>query len=170
MFAEGQVKSNFVKGEKTMGNPMSEQIARIIEQMLEKNGGELELQRNKLAGSVGCVPSQINYVISSRFNTDRGYIVESRRGGGGYIKISKISFDGKTAVLMHALNATGEQIDAQSARAILLALYDNGLMNEREFKIMLSAVSDSSLSKIVSGRGRDSVRADIMKNLILTLK
>lgn len=153
-----------------MGNPMSEQIARIIEKMLEENGGELELQRNKLAGSVGCVPSQINYVISSRFNTDRGYIVESRRGGGGYIKISKISFDGKTAILMHALNAIGESIDMQSARGILLALYDNSLMNEREFRIMLSAVSDSALSKIVSGTGRDAVRADIMKSLVLTLK
>lgn len=149
---------------------MSEQIARIIEKMLEENGGELELQRNKLAGSVGCVPSQINYVISSRFNTDRGYIVESRRGGGGYIKISKISFDGKTAILMHALNAIGESIDMQSARGILLALYDNSLMNEREFRIMLSAVSDSALSKIVSGTGRDAVRADIMKSLVLTLK
>ena len=149
---------------------MSEQIARIIEKMLEENGGELELQRNKLAGTVGCVPSQINYVISSRFNTDRGYIVESRRGGGGYIKISKISFDGKTAILMHALNATGNEIDVQSARGILLALYDNGLMDEREFKIMLGAVSDSSLSKIVSKSGRDAVRADIMKSLILTLK
>jgi transcriptional regulator CtsR len=116
------------------------------------------------------VPSQINYVISSRFNSDRGYIVESRRGGGGYIKISKISFDGKTAVLMHALNAIGNHIDAQSARAILLALYDNGLMNDREFKIMINAVSDSSLAKIVAGSGRDTVRADIMKNLVLTLK
>ena len=149
---------------------MSEQIARIIDQMLEENDGELELQRNKLAGDVGCVPSQINYVISSRFNTDRGYIVESRRGGGGYIKISKISFDGKTAILMHALNAIGERIDAGSARAILLALYDNSIINEREFKIMLCAVSDNALSKIVSGMGRDAVRADIMKSLVLTLK
>ena len=153
-----------------MGNPMSEQIARIIEKMLEENGGELELQRNKLAGSVGCVPSQINYVISSRFNTDRGYIVESRRGGGGYIKISKISFDNKTSILMHALNAIGNSVDFASARGILLALYDNSLMNEREFKIMVNAVSDSSLCKIVSGVGRDAVRADILKNLVLTLK
>ena len=71
---------------------------------------------------------------------------------------------------MHALNAIGNHIDAQSARAILLALYDNGLMNDREFKIMINAVSDSSLAKIVAGSGRDTVRADIMKNLVLTLK
>ncbi len=153
-----------------MGNPMSEQIARIIEKMLEENGGELELQRNKLAGDVGCVPSQINYVISSRFNTDRGYIVESRRGGGGYIKISKISFDGKTAILMHALNAIGSSIDASSARAIVIALYDNGIMTERELKLMVNAVSDTTLNKIVPGGGRDAVRADILKSLVLTLK
>lgn len=151
-----------------MGNPLSEQIARIIEQMIEENGGELELQRNKLAGSVGCVPSQINYVISSRFNTDRGYIVESRRGGGGYIKITKINFDSKTAYLMHMLSAIGESIDAMSARAMLISLFDNGLVSERELKIALCSVSDKALCKIVSGR--DAVRADVMKNIILLLK
>ena len=66
-----------------MGNPMTDRIAALIEKMLAENGGELELQRNKLAGSVGCAPSQINYVITSRFGSQRGYIVESRRGGGG---------------------------------------------------------------------------------------
>ena len=153
-----------------MGNPMSEQIARIIEQMLEDGGGVLELQRNKLAGDVGCVPSQINYVISSRFNQDRGYIVESRRGGGGYIKIKKISFDSKTAFLMHMLSAIGDSIDAMSAKAMLVSLFDNGIITERELKIMLVSVSDRALIKIVQGKGRDSVRADIMKSIILTLK
>ena len=153
-----------------MGNPMSEQIARIIEQMLEESGGVLELQRNKLAGDVGCVPSQINYVISSRFNQDRGYIVESRRGGGGYIRIQKISFDSKTAFLMHMLSAIGDSIDAMSAKALAVSLYDNNLVTERELKIILSAVSDRALMKIVQGRGRDSVRADILKSVVLTLK
>ena len=74
-----------------MGNPLSEQIAAMIEKMLAENGGELEIQRNKLAGDIGCVPSQINYVITSRFNSSRGYIVESRRAGGGYVKITKVS-------------------------------------------------------------------------------
>lgn len=153
-----------------MGNPMSEQIARIIEQMLEESGGELELQRNKLAGDVGCVPSQINYVISSRFNHDRGYIVESRRGGGGYIKIRKISFDSKTAFLMHMLSAIGSSIDAMSAKAMLVSLYDNSLITERELSLMLSVVSDRALVRIMQGQSRDTVRADIMKSLVLTLK
>lgn len=153
-----------------MGNPMSEQIARIIEQMLEEAGGELELQRNRLAGDVGCVPSQINYVISSRFNQDRGYIVESRRGGGGYIKIRKVSFDSKTALLMHMLSAIGSHIDGMSAKALLVSLYDNSLVSERELSLMLSAVSDRALSRIAAGAARDTVRADIMKSLVLTLK
>lgn len=153
-----------------MGNPMSEQIARILEQMLEENDGVLEIQRNKLAGDVGCVPSQINYVISSRFNHDRGYIVESRRGGGGYIKIQKISFDSKTAFLMHMLSAIGEEIDAMSAKAMLVSLYDNSLITERELKLMLVSVSDRALIRIMQGKSRDTVRADVMKSLVLTLK
>lgn len=159
-----------MKGSAEMGNPMSEQIARIIESMLEESGGVLEIQRNKLAGDVGCVPSQINYVISSRFNHDRGYIVESRRGGGGYIKIRKISFDSKTAFLMHMLSAIGDSIDAMSAKALLVSLYDNNLITERELSLMLVSVSDRALIKIVQGAGRDAVRADIMKSLVLTLK
>lgn len=153
-----------------MGNPMSEQIARIIEQMLEENDGVLELQRNKLAGDVGCVPSQINYVISSRFNHDRGYIVESRRGGGGYIKIRKISFDSKTAFLMHMLSAIGDKIDGMSARAMIASLYDNNLITQREMSLMLVAVSDRALMRIMQGESRDTVRADIMKSIVLTLK
>ena len=153
-----------------MGNPMSEQIARIIEKMLEEAGGELELQRNKLAGDVGCVPSQINYVISSRFNHDRGYIVESRRGGGGYIKIRKISFDSKTAFLMHMLSAIGDSIDAMSAKAFLVSLYDNSIITERELSLAATACSDRALIKIMQGLNRDTVRADIMKSMILALK
>lgn len=153
-----------------MGNPMSERIAELIEQMLEENGGSLELQRNKLAYDVGCVPSQINYVISSRFNHDRGYVVESRRGNGGYIKITKIKFDSKTAYLMHMLSAIGKSVDAMSARALLLSLYDNSLLSERELKIALSSISDTALSRIMQGPDRDTVRADIMKSQILTIK
>lgn len=153
-----------------MGNPMSEQIAAIIEKMLSENGGELELQRNKLAGSVGCVPSQINYVISSRFNPDRGYIVESRRGGGGYIKITKVSFDSKQSLLMHTLSAVGNSIDAMSAKALAVSLYDNGVISERELRILLSSVSDTALGKIISREGRDAVRADIMKTVILSIR
>lgn len=152
-----------------MGNPLTEQIAEIIERMLKENGGELEIQRNKLAGSVGCVPSQINYVISSRFNTSRGYIVESKRGGGGFVKITKINFDDNSTRLMHTLAAIGSDIDLMSAKALLISLYDSNVISERELKLLYSSVANAALAH-VHPASRDILRADILKSQILTLK
>ncbi|MGM9636251.1 MAG: CtsR family transcriptional regulator, partial [Candidatus Avispirillum sp.] len=69
---------------------ITDQIAKLIEQMIEEGNGSANVQRNDLAQSVGCVPSQISYVISSRFTPERGYKTESRRGGGGYIRIVRV--------------------------------------------------------------------------------
>ena len=152
-----------------MGNPLSEQIAAIIEKMIEENGGELELKRNKLAGDIGCVPSQINYVITSRFNTNRGYIVESRRGGGGFVKITKVSFNTKDAHLMHTLAAIGDRIDLMSARAVLINLYDTEIITANELKYIYSSVTDTALA-ICPVSLRDTLRASILKSVILTVK
>ena len=78
---------------------LSNQIARMILDMLNDEG-TTEIQRNELAQSIGCVPSQINYVIASRFTPEQGYIVESRRGGGGYIRIRRVTMDPQR-MLMH---------------------------------------------------------------------
>ena len=152
-----------------MGNPMTDRIAAYIEKMLEENGGKWELQRNKLAGRVGCVPSQINYVITSRFNTERGYIVESRRGGGGYVKITKVNFDSADAFLMHTLAAIGSAIDALSTRAVVLSLLHEGYITEREAHFVYASVTDKTLEN-VSADKRDAVRADILRAFLLTLR
>ncbi len=83
---------------------MSNEIAKMILEMLSDDG-ETEIQRNEMAQALGCVPSQINYVISSRFTPEQGYIVESRRGGGGYIRITRTKYDSTAAVLMHVVNS-----------------------------------------------------------------
>lgn len=153
-----------------MGNPLTEQIAKIIEEMIEKNGGYLELQRNKLAGDVGCVPSQINYVITSRFNVNRGYIVESRRGGGGFVRITKINFDSKNAFLMHLLCAIGDEIDELSARGLVMSLYDNSLITSREVSLLHAVISERAIAMAGDLQRRAIVRADILKSFILTLK
>ena len=85
---------------------MSDVIANFINDLL-KDGSTAELQRSELASKFGCVPSQINYVISTRFSPERGYIVESRRGGGGYIRIHRVQSDPKL-LIMHTVNAIGE--------------------------------------------------------------
>ena len=85
---------------------ISDIIAGFIQQELEEAGGALELQRSDLAQRFNCVPSQINYVMSTRFSPERGYIVESRRGGGGYIRITRVQVDRQT-LLMHVINSIG---------------------------------------------------------------
>lgn len=152
-----------------MGNPLTEQITEIIEQMLKENGGELELQRNKLAVKVGCVPSQINYVITSRFNADRGYIVESRRGGGGYIKITKISFGSKNAFLAHAVSAIGSDIDFADSKAVLRALYEKKILSFSGMNCVLCMISDNTMSAVKDIRVRNTLRAEMLKSFILTL-
>lgn len=146
---------------------MSEQIAQIIESLLCDGGGVTELQRNELAEKVGCVPSQINYVITSRFTPAKGYIVESRRGGGGYVRIKKIELD-KISYVMHFLNAINNSIDYQSAAAFTTNLYGEGIITKREAEILKLAVSDRALCD-VHPSVRNIVRASVLRHSVLGL-
>jgi len=103
---------------------ISDLIAGFIQQELDEAGGALELQRSDLAQRFNCVPSQINYVMSTRFSPEHGYIVESRRGGGGYIRITRVQVDRQT-LLMHVINTIGDTLDYASARAITQNLVDS---------------------------------------------
>lgn len=146
---------------------ISDAIAKMIEEMLDESGGELELKRNDFATKMGCVPSQINYVITSRFTPERGYITESRRGGGGYIRIVKKQMH-KNEYLMHFFYAIGDYIDEIEAAAYLQNLLGKGIIDEREYKIISAALSPSALSAL-DVRARNVIRADIMRHVILSL-
>ena len=144
---------------------ISELIAREIISMLEEQDGIAEIKRNDFANKLGCVPSQINYVLSSRFTPEQGYVIESRRGGGGYIKITRLCSDKKSQI-MHIIDSLGEQIDFYSARSILINLCYQQLIEKKAASIVLSAVSDNAL-KGVDAEIRDKVRADIFKNALV---
>ena len=146
---------------------ISDAIAQMIEEMLAENGGSLDIKRNELAGRVGCAPSQINYVITSRFTPERGYIIESRRGGGGYVRIIKKEM-GRDTYLMHCVFALGDSIDAQSAAAFFQSLEDRGFIDSSVRRTMNAVVSTSALSK-VSPVYRNSLRADIIRQFLLSL-
>lgn len=146
---------------------LSDAIAKMIEEMLNENGGSLDIKRNELAGKVGCAPSQINYVITSRFTPERGYVIESRRGGGGYVRIIKKEM-GRDSYLMHCVFALGDQIDAQSAAAFLVSLEERGFIDERLRRSINAAVSNSALAKVAPNY-RNSLRADIIRQIILSL-
>ncbi len=146
---------------------MSDLVAQYIMEMLEASDGIAEIQRNELAGNLGCVPSQINYVITSRFTPEQGYIVESRRGGGGYIRISRVKMDRGTA-LMHIINSVGNSLDKATAEAMLNNMLQRQMLEISCAKIIASALTDRTLSRIEQDK-RDYVRADLFKNMLLTL-
>ena len=103
-------------------------IASFLQDSLETaEDGVLEVQRSDLAQRFNCVPSQINYVMSTRFSPERGYIVESRRGGNGYIRITRVRVDRQT-LMMHVINSLGDSVDLASARAILSNLVQSGAL------------------------------------------
>lgn len=142
-------------------------IAGFIQSELEEAGGALELQRSDLAQRFGCVPSQINYVMSTRFSPERGYIVESRRGGNGYIRITQVQVDRQT-LLMHVINSLGDELDLNSARAIINNLVESKAVDAMTGKALLCAVSDGAL-RTVPQQYRGAVRADITKQVLIHL-
>ena len=146
---------------------MSDMIADMILDMFGDGNSSVQIQRNDLANRLGCVPSQINYVISSRFTPERGYIVESKRGGGGFIRIARVHYDGNT-LLMHVVGTVGQSVDEATCRNHLINLVYRELLSKRDAKLILSAVSDSCL-KAVDAETRDKVRALIFKQLLITV-
>ena len=146
---------------------ISDLIAAFIAEELEQADGVLELQRSDLAQRFGCVPSQINYVMSTRFSPEHGYIVESRRGGNGYIRISRVRMDRQT-LLMHVINSVGDGLDLPSARAILTNLAESGAISAEMARTVLAAVSDRALQSVPQAY-RGVLRADIVKQVLIHL-
>lgn len=144
---------------------LSNIIEEFIKEMLEENR-EIELQRNELASRFNCVPSQINYVISTRFSPERGYSVESRRGGGGYIRITRTAPKDEGYIL-HAVNAVGNSISSANAAALIRDMYSCGIINQREAKIIMATLSDNSIP--VSYPEKGVIRAKILKNVLVNL-
>ncbi len=142
-------------------------IAEAIQEMLDEHDGTARINRNEFAGKIGCVPSQINYVITSRFTPEQGYIVQSRRGGGGFIQIIRTQHDDKQ-VIMHLINSIGTTIDEHSVRIILQNLCSDNIITEKEAKMILSTLTDHVLNDLPPQfRGR--VRARIFKSVLLNL-
>ena len=145
---------------------ISDLIASFLQDSLDTaENGVLEVQRSDLAQRFNCVPSQINYVMSTRFSPERGYIVESRRGGNGYIRITRVRVDRETP-LMHVINPLGGSVDLSSARAILSNLVQSGAMDRALGQTILTAVGDKALGQVPREK-RDAVRADILKQVLI---
>ncbi len=144
---------------------LSDHIAALIDKMLEEGGGSTEVRRNDLAQRLGCVPSQISYVITSRFTPERGYAIDSRRGGGGYIRIVRVPMS-KSGYLMHFFQAIGRTVTEADAQAYLRNLRDHGILTEREAGLVMQTMTQSALAECPAEK-RDALRADLLRRVIM---
>ncbi len=147
---------------------ISDLIEQYLKQLLEASQqGQVEIQRNDLAEKFDCVPSQINYVLSTRFSVEHGFIVESRRGGGGFVRIIKIPMDERVDTVRYLCDLIGNNISQQGAEGIARRLLDEDLISEREAAMMRAALSRDVLR--IALPARDQLRALILKAMIISL-
>ncbi len=142
---------------------LSDIIEEFIKNMMKESEEELQIQRNELADYFSCAPSQINYVLTTRFTHDKGYIIESRRGGGGYIVIRKINFEDFESRAEKIIESIGESVTYDNSLALLESLFDSDLITEREFEIIKLTLNDRTLCKVDN---KNKLRADILKSII----
>jgi transcriptional regulator CtsR len=146
---------------------LSDMIENFIKRMFEDMPeGILEIQRNEMANYFQCAPSQINYVLTTRFTLERGYYVESRRGGGGYVRIKKLKIN-EDEFLKDIIEYIGDSISGSDSKAILERLWEEDVITEREMKILNAAINKYNLP--LCPQDRDMVRARIMKAVITAL-
>ena len=146
---------------------ISDSIAAFIDEMLSDCGGTLEIKRNDLAKRLGCVPSQINYVVASRFTPERGYIIESRRGGGGYIRIIRKVMR-EEDLLMQIFRSVGESLSETEFCSLLDTLYAADLITAREGRYIRACLSQSGLSALPQN-AQGQLRASAFRNLIVSM-
>lgn len=146
---------------------LSDLITEEIIKMLDESADNVaEIQRNELAALMGCVPSQINYVLSSRFTPEHGYIIESRRGGGGYIKIKRVRLN-RSSAIMHIINSIGDNIDSMSGRILIENCLQSEIITPDTAKIFKSVIGEPVM-RGVPPEYRATLRASILKQMLLT--
>ena len=145
---------------------MSDVIEEFIKELFNEDNEVVEIQRNELAEHFNCVPSQINYVISTRFKPSQGYYVESRRGGGGHITIKKVN-NSKEDYIMHIINNIGDSLTSNEVDILISDFLSYGLITTKEAKLLKVATSDNVLR--LPKEEKEKLRARIFKNMLLNI-
>lgn len=146
---------------------MSDIIEEFIKDLFDDENEAIEIQRNELAEHFNCVPSQINYVISTRFKPSQGYYVESRRGGGGHITIKKVH-NTKDDYIMHIINNIGQNLTSNEVDILISDFLSYNIIEKKEAKLLKVATSDNVLG--LPKNIKDEVRARIFKNMLLNIE
>lgn len=148
---------------------ISDLIEHYLKQVLEMSEKEIvEIKRSEIADRFQCVPSQINYVINTRFTIENGYLVESKRGGGGYIRIMKVKTHNDAQLIDQILSIVKNHVSQMSAEQVIQRLYEENVISLREAKIMRSVI-DRTVINVELPR-RDELRAKMLKAMLISLK
>ena len=148
--------------------PLSDTIEAFIKELMAEEQSQIELKRNELAEYFRCAPSQINYVLATRFTPDHGYLIESRRGGGGYIRIIRVTVGDEREQLMQLINRRlVSPIPLNEAQAIIAGLRQQGVVDAGEARLMRAAVSAEAIALPVNIK--DALRASILRAMLLAL-
>ena len=148
---------------------LSDSIETFIKTLLAEDSPEVELKRSELAEYFGCAPSQINYVLATRFSPDHGYITESRRGGGGYIRIVRVVHSGAQRLMYLINERVGDAITEAEAVRLIQQLLEQQVVTLKEAELMRAAISAQALSIPIPEQIKNAIRARTMKTLLLTL-
>lgn len=147
---------------------LSDHIERYIKALLDQAGQSgLEIRRIELAELFECVPSQINYVLKTRFSNERGYIVESRRGGGGYIRILRLEPQHRQGICPWIYETVGESIDTGEAEALLARLLDHDYLSQKEVVVIRSLLEEET--REISEAYADRLRAMLLRSMLMLL-
>ena len=148
---------------------ISDIIEQYLKQIIDLSGNQIvEIKRSEVADKFDCVPSQINYVINTRFTIERGFIVESKRGGGGYIRIIKVKLHDEVDVIHQMLQLVKNSISQLNSESIVGRLEEEGIITSREAKLMLSVLDRSVL--LTDLPYRDELRSRMLKAMLTALK
>jgi transcriptional regulator CtsR len=148
---------------------LSDSIEQFIKDLLSQEPAEVELKRNELAEYFGCAPSQINYVLATRFSPDHGYLTESRRGGGGYIRIVRVVESGPQRLMYLVNDRIGDSLSEEECQRLISQLKDQRIVTPDEAALMASSVSTRALSVPVPDTLKNAMRAKMMKSMLMTI-
>ncbi|QRN85047.1 CtsR family transcriptional regulator [Clostridia bacterium] len=144
--------------------------AEAIEQYLLKiialsENQTVELRRAELSSYFCCVPSQINYVLKTRFTTSQGYVVESRRGGGGYLRIVKVPLEQEDDLIKMLADGNKQNLSEQEAKGLIARLVEDEFYSKTEGRLMLGVLTGATLDR--AKEQKDALRMDLMRAMVL---
>jgi transcriptional regulator CtsR len=143
---------------------LSDKIEKYLRNLIKQYEGEVEIKRNRLADDFNCAPSQINYVLDTRFTVERGFIIESRRGGGGYVRIIKVKLNSKNEAMKNIIKQLEGPLQPKEAKGIIKRLYENNIIRQRDRILLEAAVSKDSIG--FEREEQNKIRTQVLKNTL----